>query len=157
MRKAEDENEKEIVRGLRIEPEPRADGAQMPYCEGPWRQRTRGPSAAVRGARHGSVATVEPCAGCSVPVLVWEITAEDEKALDSYEGFPFLYGKKMVELLLKGKTARAMVYVMTPGRLLGQPGENYYAAILEGYWTAGFDPAVLREAADWSGEELQND
>ena len=110
-----------------------------------------------RGARWSSVATVEPCEGGSVPVLVWEIGPEDEKALDFYEGFPFLYGKETVELPLKGRAVMAMVYVMTPGRLLGQPGQNYYAAILEGYRTAGFDPAALKEAADRSREEHQND
>ena len=110
-----------------------------------------------RGARWGSVATVEPCEGASVPVLVWEITPEDEKTLDYYEGFPFLYGKKTVELLLREKTVRAMVYVMTSGRLLGQPGENYFTAILEGYRTAGFDPAVLQTATDTSREGMQND
>lgn len=110
-----------------------------------------------RGARWGSVATVEPCEGGSVPVLVWEIRPEDEKALDFYEGFPFLYGKKTVELLLKGKKVSAMVYVMTPGRLLGQPGENYYTAILEGYWSAGFDPAILERAIVNSMEEEQSD
>ncbi len=110
-----------------------------------------------RGARWGSVATVEPCEGGSVPVLVWEITPEDEKALDFYEGYPFLYGKETVGLPLKGKTVKAMVYVMTPGRLLGQPGGNYYSAILEGYRCAGFDPAVLKEAADRSKEQQQND
>ncbi len=103
-----------------------------------------------RGARWGSVATVEPCEGGSVPVLVWEITPEDEKALDFYEGFPFLYGKKTIELPLKGRAVMTMVYVMTPGRLQGQPGQNYYAAILEGYRAAGFDPAILRAAADIS-------
>lgn len=110
-----------------------------------------------RGARWGSVATVEPCEGGSVPVLVWEIGPEDEKALDFYEGFPFLYGKKTVELLLKGKKVSAMVYVMTPGRLLGQPGGNYYAAILEGYRSAGFDPAILERAVVNSMEEEQSD
>lgn len=40
-----------------------------------------------RGARHGAVATVEPCEGYSVPVVVWEITTNDEVALDRYEGW----------------------------------------------------------------------
>ena len=41
-----------------------------------------------RGGRHGAVATIEPCEGSSVPVLLWKITPKDEAALDIYEGFP---------------------------------------------------------------------
>ena len=41
-----------------------------------------------RGARHGAVATVEPREGSSVPVVLWEIGARDEVALDCYEGYP---------------------------------------------------------------------
>lgn len=44
-----------------------------------------------RGARHGAVATVEPREGSSVPVVLWEIGARDEVALDCYEGYPRLY------------------------------------------------------------------
>ena len=40
-----------------------------------------------RGARHGAVATVEPREGSSVPVVLWEIGARDEVALDCYEGW----------------------------------------------------------------------
>lgn len=43
-----------------------------------------------RGARHGAVATVEPREGSSVPVVLWEIGAWDEVALDCYEGYPRL-------------------------------------------------------------------
>ncbi len=31
-----------------------------------------------RGGRHGAVATIEPCEGSSVPVLLWKITPKDE-------------------------------------------------------------------------------
>lgn len=31
-------------------------------------------------------ATIEPCGGRVVPVLVWEISGKDEKNLDRYEG-----------------------------------------------------------------------
>lgn len=47
-----------------------------------------------KGSKTGSYLTVEPKAGESVPVAVWETTAEDEEALDRYEGFPTFITKQ---------------------------------------------------------------
>ena len=99
-----------------------------------------------RGAHAGAVATVEPCVGNKVPILIWEITPADEAALDYYEGFPFLYRKEYVKVKLGGKTVTAMIYVMNEGRPLGQPNCYYYSSILEGYKAAGFNVNVLRKA-----------
>ena len=99
-----------------------------------------------RGARHGAVATVEPREGSSVPVVLWEIGAWDEVALDCYEGYPRLYGKQMMEVEVDGKCQRVMAYVMTPGREFGIPSEHYAEIIREGYQSAGFDAEILEEA-----------
>jgi len=105
-----------------------------------------------RGSRTGAVATVEPKKGCSVPVLVWEITPADEAALDRYEGWPFLYRKETVRVKINGKTVKAMVYIMNEGRPPGQPSCYYYSVILDGYKEAGFDIDILRRAATESVE-----
>ena len=55
-----------------------------------------------KGSKTGSYLTVEKKSGISVPVAVWEVTAEDEKALDRYEGFPNFYYKKELTLPIKG-------------------------------------------------------
>lgn len=99
-----------------------------------------------RGARHGAVATVEPREGSSVPVVLWEIGARDEVALDCYEGYPRLYRKQMMEVEVDGKCQRVMAYVMTPGREFGIPSEHYAEIIREGYQSAGFDAEILEEA-----------
>lgn len=96
-----------------------------------------------RGSRHGGVATIEPCEGGRVPVLLWKIKVRDELALDRYEGFPSFYEKQRMEVKLGGKPAEAMVYVMTDGHQLGAPSAYYLKTIEDGYRTAGFDPAVL--------------
>lgn len=44
-----------------------------------------------RGGRRGAVATVEPKAGSTVPVLVWEIQKKDEASLDLYEGLSLIH------------------------------------------------------------------
>lgn len=110
-----------------------------------------------RGVRHGAVATIEPCEGASVPVLLWEITPKDEAALDVYEGFPRFYGKETMELTLDGKTVSAMVYVMTPGHRLGYPSDYYYNTIREGYKTAGFDTAILEQAIDYTEQLMESE
>ena len=110
-----------------------------------------------RGGRYGAVATIEPCEGSSVPVLLWEITPEDEKALDVYEGYPSFYGKETMNLPLDGRTVPAMVYVMTPGHRLGYPSDIYYNTIHDGYKTAGFDTDVLEQALDYTEQLMENE
>lgn len=110
-----------------------------------------------RGGRYGAVATIEPCEGSSVPVLLWEITPEDEKALDVYEGYPSFYGKETMDLLLDGRTVPAMVYVMTPGHRLGYPSDIYYNTIHDGYKTAGFDTDILEQALDYTEQLMENE
>ena len=112
-----------------------------------------------RGYRGSAVATVEPHTGGEVPVLVWDIKPQDEAALDRYEGWPYFYRKEMVDIELNGKPTAAMVYIMnTHGqrgeyRPLNQPGAGYYATILQGYKTAGFDTDILKQATLDSIEE----
>lgn len=105
-----------------------------------------------RGAHEGAVATVEPFEGGSVPVLIWEITPDDEAALDRYEAFPFLYRKETVEVELNGKSVKAMIYIMNEGKPLGQPSCYYYSVILDGYKSGGFDADILRQATVDSAE-----
>ena len=105
------------------------------------------------GGNGGAVATVEPCKGKAVPCLLWEITSDDEAALDRYEGFPFLYRKKTVKVKLGKKNVEAMVYLMNEGRPLGTPSCHYYSIILEEYNKAGFDTGILKQAVEDSMEE----
>ena len=110
-----------------------------------------------RGGNGSAVATVEPTKGESVPVLLWEITPRDEEALDRYEGWPHLYRKDVVNVLLNGKTVEAMVYIMNPVYSYGLPGERYLHSILEGYVTAEFDTTVLYNAVRVSDSEARHD
>lgn len=94
-------------------------------------------------------ADIEPCKGSTVPVLVWEINALDERNLDRYEGYPFYYIKKNIEVTFTDTDEKvsAMVYVMTKGRKASvPPTKHYYDIIAEGYDRFGFDKAVLEKA-----------
>jgi hypothetical protein len=98
------------------------------------------------------VATVAPREGDTVPVLVWDIKPTDEIALDHYEGYPHLYGKKMMDVILDDRAVSAMAYVMTPGHAAGYPSEYYLNVIAEGYKSAGFDLSVLDTAVERTKE-----
>jgi hypothetical protein len=104
-----------------------------------------------------NVATIEPRKGAKVPVVLWQITPEDERALDRYEGWPRLYRKEMMELELEGKPVSAMVYVMNEGRKADLPASYYYDVISEGYQTFGFDEKVLEQAVGRTMELIKQE
>lgn len=94
------------------------------------------------------VATIERCAGCSVPALVWRLQPKDELALDRYEGWPHLYRKEILRVTVDGKRVYAMVYIMNEcSHPYGNPLSSYFQTIYDGYKSAGFDTGILRQAA----------
>jgi len=111
-----------------------------------------------------SYLTIEPKKGCSVPVGVWEISEEDEKNLDRYEGFPRFYTKQLLPLMLNGfdasgkkkvseKVADAIVYVMNDGFTIQMPTGHYYETVRQGYIDFGFkheDFEKLWKAMDYA-------
>ena len=98
-----------------------------------------------RGGNRGAVATVEPKKGHTVPVLLWTISARDERSLDHYEGYPFLYRKETVTVELDGTPTEAMVYIMNDGKPLGQPSVYYYNTIQQGYLDNDLDVRYLEQ------------
>ena len=97
-------------------------------------------------------ATLEPCEGRAVPVLIWEISEEDERLLDLYEGYPSYYIKRDMDVEMteldgsSSRTITAMVYLMTDGREARLPSKSYYRVLEEGYRQFGFDERLLRLA-----------
>ena len=110
-----------------------------------------------RGNSRGfGVATVERKKGSTVPVGLWEIEDEDEKSLDIYEGYPFLYGKQNVYVTMEdGSKKKAMVYIMTPGHLPTGPNRGYETIIRTGYEDFGLDISIFDEAIEKNCTELQ--
>ena len=105
-------------------------------------------------------ATIEPCAGRVVPVLVWEISQRDERSLDRYEGWPEYYRKENMVITmtdLDGKNPQeitAMVYIMEDGHKQMPPWQSYYDVLAEGYERFGFNSyqleLALKEAKEGS-------
>ena len=95
------------------------------------------------------VASIEPQPGEDCPVGVWEISERDEKNLDCYEGFPSLYRKEEIEVVMdSGETVTAMVYIMNRSGNESMPPLGYYETIYSGYKSFGLPLSYLRGCLD---------
>jgi gamma-glutamylcyclotransferase (GGCT)/AIG2-like uncharacterized protein YtfP len=77
------------------------------------------------------------------------IQAEDERALDVYEGFPHLYIKKSVKVRTRDGYVEAMVYVMKDHdnrRDIHPPTNWYFEGIIDGYKHWNLPRTLLHEA-----------
>lgn len=102
---------------------------------------------AFKGSKTGSYLTIEKKKGAKTPVTIWRVTAEDEKALDRYEGFPNFYNKEnMTVTMSSGRKIDAFVYIMNEGSDYGMPTKAYVRTCLSGYQFFGFDPKILEKA-----------
>ena len=116
-----------------------------------------------KGSKTGSYVTVEPKAGESVHVAVWETTEADETALDRYEGFPTFYYKAEMELPIIGiktgkvRIRKVYVYIMHEDRPIGIPSYHYVETCLEGYRAFEFDENILFRAIEKSRRECHED
>ena len=116
-----------------------------------------------KGSKTGSYLTIEPMEGAEVPVVIWEVTETDEKALDRYEGYPNFYYKKEMTLDIKGirtgKVRRrdAFVYIMHEERELVIPSWYYVNTCLDGYRAFGFDEKYLFDAIRISRRDTHED
>ena len=127
------------------------------------KQRTPDAVIVGTGILHGwrllfrQFATIQEDKNFDVPVLVWKISAQDEKNLDRYEGFPRFYRKKNLSVHVKSLDGEdlgeltAMVYVMTSKAVNDRfanplPSDYYYSILDKGYETFGFDKKILEGA-----------
>lgn len=92
-------------------------------------------------------ANVIPEKGQKVPVVVWEISAANEKALDRYEGVKGgYYTKEYFTIEVNGEMVEALIYIMCP-RDFNLPCDIYLETIAYGYHDFNFDIRYLKEAA----------
>ena len=91
--------------------------------------------------------------GAKVPVAVWEISEEDERSLDRYEGFPSYYIKAQRKVkMMDGSELWGMIYLMNYLRI-SPPASEYYDGIETAYMKLGFTDdieTVLMPALDRS-------
>jgi hypothetical protein len=101
---------------------------------------------AFRGGNASAVATIEKAKGGGVPTLLWEITPQDEVALDRWIGVPELYRKAAIKVRRDGTLVDALIYILNSGKPQNKPSAFYYSTLLEGYKAAGFDTEILKAA-----------
>ena len=96
----------------------------------------------------GGYLTILPDKGNHVDGLLWKVSAQDEQALNHYEGFPHFYARRTVDVQGKGVGHQAMVYVMNapykdePER----PSRYYWNTVLEGCRQNGIPMQPMLEA-----------
>lgn len=106
-------------------------------------------------------ATIEENKEKNTPVLVWEISQEDEKRLDRYEGYPAYYYKKELPVTVfpieggEPMELTAMVYIMTEGHERREPMPSYYEVLEQGYREFHFPMHILEHALRESRKKIR--
>lgn len=106
-----------------------------------------------RGEPNRAYATIEPAereSGGELPVLLWEISERDEKALDEYECYPELYYKTELPVQMEEGEVMGLAYLMETRHPLNAPGESYYEILERAYKKYGFDTRILEEGRRYS-------
>ena len=86
--------------------------------------------------------------GGSVIGQVFQISQDDLKALDRYEGYPRFYTRIPVQVVMPGKVVTALVYTMTSAHKLRAypPSPGYWETVLEGYEHCGLPEEYLTKS-----------
>ena len=95
------------------------------------------------------VADIEEQEGSFVEGVLWDITDECEKALDRFEGYPYLYIKKLHWKQCNGFAEPVMFYVMKKSEL-SFPSQGYVDCIREGYEDFNLDQRCLDYALNYT-------
>ena len=105
------------------------------------------------GGNACAFATIEKAKGVNVSALLWEISPQDEAALDRWIGVPELYRKATIKVRRDGTLVDALIYFLNSGKPQNKPSAFYYSTLLEGYRAAGFDTEILKVAVQGGGTD----
>ena len=104
--------------------------------------------------RHSAIIE-EP--GSTVPVAVWQIDDENEKYLDRYEGYPFYYTKKILNLKFKGNDIEAIVYITNKEHAnFRLPECNYLDIVTRDYISSNLPIEKISEALHYTKNAIEN-
>ena len=95
----------------------------------------------------------------ATPVVIYSITEEDEKSLDTYECYPDLYTKENLStyICINNHTfwdykIDCFYYIMTKNFPYGKPSQKYINTCMYGYYINNFDYNILDHALNLGGE-----
>jgi len=95
--------------------------------------------------RKGAVANIVEAEGKEVWGGLFEVSEECIKSLDSYEGYPISYKRKVLTVKDdKGNTYEAIVYLREPQQK-GKPSEEYRKMVLEGAKDCGLPEEYIKQ------------
>ena len=92
------------------------------------------------------VADVVYSKGDMLQCVLWDITDDCLKSLDSLEGFPHFYDREMRIVEHWGEEVEALVYFMQPGHEERSPSMGYYKCLQEGYHAYGVPTKQIKRA-----------
>ena len=92
-------------------------------------------------SRSYGVANIVKKSGSKVPGGIWEISINDEKELDYYEGFPMKYTKYFFKL----NGEKVMFYIMKRQHSFKPPLRSYVDTISQGYIDCDLDMEYLKK------------
>lgn len=99
-----------------------------------------------KGSPKHAHATVIPAEGKAVPVIIWEISDQDEAALDKSNFVEYgYYTKEHMTLEVAGEMREVLIYIMRPYDY-GMPSKSYLDLLTRGYLDFNFPTTVLEEA-----------
>lgn len=83
--------------------------------------------------------SVRPSIGSVTKGVVWKISNQDMIELDKYEGYPYLYERKEVDVSIDDRLVRVWVYYYAIDfKDMGEPAsDNYYKTCKQGYRVFG--------------------
>jgi len=99
-------------------------------------------------------ADIDRSEGHTMEGVLWEITPECERALDSLEGYPYYYDKQEFIVVqdrpnkYRHTHSIAMAYVMTNKGPEQAPSLHYKDCLIEGYTANGLDVSKLTDKID---------
>ena len=97
--------------------------------------------------------TVEKSEGSYVPLGIYSISSLDERRMDRYEGF--LYHKEYIDLNIKNKKVKGLIYIMNDNYDYYLPSKIYFNKCLEGYKDFGFNQILLSKALNDTVHNIQ--
>ena len=100
--------------------------------------------------------TIEKEEKSIVPIGVYKISKEDEKALDRYEGYPTLYSKQYITIKINGRKEKALIYLMNPQFDYKIPSQGYINICKKGDNAFNFDTTILDKALEYTAQRITN-
>ena len=95
---------------------------------------------------NGAPADIEPSRESVVYGVLYRISEDQLKELDSYEGFPNFYKHEMVEVLTEaGRKIQAVTYVRTRKEPCSKPSKRYVETIIRGLRAHGYSEKIIQE------------